>query len=535
MSNSSKGTRFEARLQSSGKAGAGNKRLAPRLPRTAGRLHKLFARQVAEARTTTGHIDLTRLGKLVMAAYQGMERDRRRTNRSISLMAKERERHLSDRERAAALLRVQKHQLDTALNNMRHGLLMFGSDSRVVVINQSYLKMYGLSPEQAKPGRTARELLELRAANSTFAGDIDAYLTNQIIQGGKVDAVFEIPDGRSIRVVNRFMDDGGWVSIHEEVTRQRKAEVALEKALAESARAEKQATAAHARLRDAFEVVHGGLTLFDAEDRYVMWNQRYAELYALTPGAIKVGARFEDALRAGLAAGRYPEASGREQQWLAERLALHAQANSVHEQQLPDNRWLRICERRTADGGSIGIRIDISEIKQREESVRTLFESNPVPMLVIDCGDLKFLAVNDAAVRHYGYTREQFLTMGMLDILPPEDRQHHAELVRAYRGSERLEFDSATVRRHRRADGSDVLVNVYGNKLDYQNRTALLCSIIDVTERVRAEEERDRNREFLDRVIDNVSMTILVKDARTLQYVLVNRAAERLWGFPAAR
>ena len=74
----------------------------------------------------------------------------------------------------------------------------------------------------------------------------------------------------------------------------------------------------------------------------------------------------------------------------------------------------------------------------------------------------------------------------------------------------------ATVRRHRRADGSDVLVNVYGNKLDYQNRTALLCSIIDVTARVRAEEERDRNREFLDRVIDNVSMTILVKDARTL-------------------
>ena len=117
---------------------------------------------MAEARTTTGHIDLTRLGKLVMAAYQGMERDRRRTNRSISLMAKERERHLSDRERAAELLRVQKRQLDTALNNMRHGLLMFDPDSRVVVINQSYLKMYGLSPEQAKPGCTARELLELR-------------------------------------------------------------------------------------------------------------------------------------------------------------------------------------------------------------------------------------------------------------------------------------------------------------------------------------------------------------------------------------
>jgi PAS domain S-box-containing protein len=435
-----------------------------------------------------------------MAAYQGMERDRRRTNRSISLMAKERERHLSDRERAAELLRVQKRQLDTALNNMRHGLLMFDPDSRVVVINQSYLKMYGLSPGQAKPGCTARELLELRDANGTFAGDIDAYLTSQIIQGGKVDTVFEIPDGRSIRVVNRFMDGGGWVSIHEEVTRQRKAEVALEKALAESARAEKEATAAHARLRDAFGVVPEGLALFDAEDRYVMWNGRYAELYTLTPRAIEVGARFEDALRAGLAAGRYPDARGWEEEWLAERLALHAQDSSVHEQRLPDNRWLRICERRTADGGSVGIRVDISELKQREESVRALFEFNPVPMLLVACDDLKFLAVNDAAVQHYGYSREQFLQMTKLDILPPQERRPEAEPFRAYHESERLEFDSATVRCHRRADGSDVLVNVYGRKLKYQNRTAVLCSIIDVTERVQAEEERDRNREFLDRV-----------------------------------
>jgi PAS domain-containing protein len=268
MNNTSKPTRLPARPRSPGKAGVRNKNLATRAPRKPGLARKLFARQLAEARTTTGDIDLTRLGKLVMAAYQGMERDRRRTNWSMSLMATELEQHLSDRERAAELLRVQKRQLDTALNNMRHGLLLFDADRRVVVINRSYLEMCGLSPEQAKPGCTVRELLELRAANGTFAGDIDAYITTQVVRG-LADAVFEIPDGRSIRIVNRFMDDGGWVSIHEDVTRQRKAEVALEKALAESARAEKEVTAAHARLGDAFEVVPGGLTLFDAEDRYV--------------------------------------------------------------------------------------------------------------------------------------------------------------------------------------------------------------------------------------------------------------------------
>lgn len=331
------------------------------------------------------------------------------------------------------------------------------------------------------------------------------------------------------------MQADGWVSTHEDVTHQRNAEAALKRAVAESERAEREATAAHTRLREAFEVVPEGLALFDAEDRYVLWNRRYAELYARTPNgikanAIKMGARFDDVLRAGLAAGLFADARGREQEWLAERLALHAQDSSTHEQRLSDNRWLRICERRTADGGSVGIRIDISELKHREESVRTLFEFNPVPLLVIDCDDLKFLAVNDAAVRHYGYSREQFLAMTKLGLLPQEERERYLELFDAFRKSDRVEFHSAAIRRHRKADGSDILVNVFGRKLNYENRSALLCSIIDVTERVRAQEERDRNRDFLDRIIDNVTVSLQVKDARTLRYVLVNKATERLWG-----
>ena len=75
-----------------------------------------------------------------------------------------------------------------------------------------------------------------------------------------------------------------------------------------------------------------------------------------------------------------------------------------------------------------------------------------------------------------------------------------------------------------------MLVRVFGRRLNYDGQPALLCSIIDVTERIRAEEERDRNREFLDRIIENVTVTIVVKDARTLRYVLINKAAEKLWG-----
>lgn len=381
---------------------------------------------------------------------------------------------------AAEKVRDQKARLDTAVNNMRHGLLMFDRNGRLVVVNRSYVEIYRLSPETVKPGCTVRELLEQRTANGTFTGSIDDYIEHHFVREHVVDTIIEISDGRSIRVVNRFMDNGGWVSVHEDVTQRRKAELALEQALTEAERAGKEASDAHSRLYEAFEVVPEGLALFDADDRYVMWNRRYAELYSLDENVIEVGRRFKDVLRAGLAAGQYSEALGREQEWLAERMARHAQASSIHEQRLPNNRWLQICERRTADGGSVGIRIDITELKQREESVRMLFEFNPVPMFVVDCEDLQFLAVNDTAIRHYGYSREQFLAMTKLDIHVPEDRERFVEIFSAFRESERTEFDSAAIRRHRKADGEVILVQVYGRRLNYNGRNALLCSIIDI-------------------------------------------------------
>ena len=95
-----------------------------------------------------------------------------------------------------------------------------------------------------------------------------------------------------------------------------------------------------------------------------------------------------------------------------------------------------------------------------------LFEANPVPMLVLDCEDFRFLAVNDAAVRHYGYAREQFVAMTKLDLLPSEDREKFIERFRDFRQSGRDEFQSELIRRHRKADGSVILVHVYGQRID---------------------------------------------------------------------
>src|SRR5207237_8574014 len=152
--------------------------------------------------------------------------------------------------------------------------------------------------------------------------------------------------------------------------------------------------------------------------------------------------------RVGLGRGQYPDARGCEEQWLRDRLARHAQPQITHEQQLPGDRWVRIEERRMADGGSIGIRVDITDLKRREASFRLLFEENPLPMWVVDVDTLELLAVNAATCRHYGYSREQMLSMTVEDLRVPEKTETlHGEL----RATEGLHTAQDT-RRHITAD-----------------------------------------------------------------------------------
>lgn len=239
------------------------------------------------------------------------------------------------------------------------------------------------------------------------------------------------------------------------------------------------------QLLDAFDVVPEGLVLFDAEGRYVLWNRRYAEVYSETADRLAVGARFEDVLRAGLAQGQYPDARGREEAWLAERLERHRRKKNSQEQHLPGDRWVRIEERRTVDGGSIGVRIDITDLKRREASFRMLFESNPVPMWVYERGSLRFLAVNRAALLHLGYTAEQFLGMTLLDVKPEAERE--AAKMRAASMEEFYAIDGA---RYLKADGSEIQVELYCRALTYEGHAARMVSLIDITERKRAEVER---------------------------------------------
>jgi len=120
--------------------------------------------------------------------------------------------------------------LDAALNNMSQGLCMFDKDERLVICNDKYLQMYGLSAELVKPGCTVRELLEVRKTVGNFSGDPDHYLADlrgQLARRDGQHLTTYLDDGRVIAVHNSSTDDGRWVATHDDVTERVRAEARI--------------------------------------------------------------------------------------------------------------------------------------------------------------------------------------------------------------------------------------------------------------------------------------------------------------------
>jgi diguanylate cyclase (GGDEF)-like protein/PAS domain S-box-containing protein len=118
-------------------------------------------------------------------------------------------------------LEMQKARLDTALNNMTQGLVLFDSSERIVACNERYVEMYGLSSDVVKAGCTFRELIRHRSETGSFAGDADEYraaLMRDLALGEPTETAIKTPDGHHIRIVNKPVANGGWVATHDDVT-----------------------------------------------------------------------------------------------------------------------------------------------------------------------------------------------------------------------------------------------------------------------------------------------------------------------------
>jgi diguanylate cyclase (GGDEF)-like protein len=131
----------------------------------------------------------------------------------------------------SAKLETANAKVDVALKNMSQGLCMFDADERLVVANDRYAEMYGLEPEQVKPGTPFRQIIEARIALGAYAGgDPEAYISERLRAVRERHASTKIqtlPDGRVVAIVHQPMADGGWVATHEDITEQRRYEAKI--------------------------------------------------------------------------------------------------------------------------------------------------------------------------------------------------------------------------------------------------------------------------------------------------------------------
>jgi diguanylate cyclase (GGDEF)-like protein len=120
--------------------------------------------------------------------------------------------------------------LRETLDNMTQGVLMFDADRKIVVSNRRYLQMYGLSGDIVRPGCSLRELLEYRKASGSLALEVDDYVhqIEALLETGETSEMhLDTGDGRTIHVVTQPLPNRGWVTTHEDITRQKEAEARI--------------------------------------------------------------------------------------------------------------------------------------------------------------------------------------------------------------------------------------------------------------------------------------------------------------------
>lgn len=245
---------------------------------------------------------------------------------------------------------------------------------------------------------------------------------------------------------------------------------------------------ARQRLQFVIDMLPQAICLFDHDDRYVLWNKKYSELYTDIAQHLRPGIPFEDILRISLASGEMSEIADDEELWLKQRLEKFRQSASQEEQQLRDGRWLRHDDRRTPDGGAIGMRIDITELKQREIWLRELFEANPMPMLLCDGETLEILQANNAAVEFYGYSIQDLALRTGIDLHVAEQK---AQFRAALNGLED-HCKARTVWQQQSSTGKMLHVHIYVRLIYEGDARRLLLTVADVSDRVHAETEANR-------------------------------------------
>jgi len=258
-------------------------------------------------------------------------------------------------------LESEKHRLDTALNNMTQGLVLYDASARVVTFNQRYIDMHKLSTDVVKPGLHYYDLIQHRKDTGSFDGDVRAFCDPILrdVSNGKISrTIMEIGDGRAFQIVNKPLAQGGWVATIEDITERRNLEQERDRN--------------HAFLREIIDHIPSQITVKDARDRrYVLVNSVAENLFGLSHADI-VGKTCFDVLPRPVA----ERVTGDDDRSLQSRESLfideHRFESRTQGSRYVTSKRLAICDNAGAPRYIINVVEDVTERRRADEKIAHL-------------------------------------------------------------------------------------------------------------------------------------------------------------------
>ncbi|MCY0095123.1 PAS domain S-box protein [Hoeflea ulvae] len=401
---------------------------------------------------------------------------------------------------------------------------MYDSLADPVIIGDSNRKIIAANAAAAKTfGYTVDEILQMNPS--------DFYASTEDFENvGKEMYPLTKESGRVHQRVNFRRKDGsifaGELSFSQVLAEDGRpvGMVGIIRDLTEILAAQEERLRAEKILKTALASIPEGFVVYDEQDRLILCNDAYRELYPLAAPAMQVGATFETIVRYGLKHGQYPEAGDTEESqeaWLKARLERHFRPASQFIQQIAPDKWLQIDEIVTEENYRVGVRTDVSaltRIKSEAEQLGLVIEGVGQEVYLFDVNSGTFLSVNKSARDNLQYSTEELRRMSARDINKSLSEKELEDVISQMLAGQTKFVDSDWL--HQRKDGSTYMCRVRLELMDSGPSPVILAFGEDITERLELEQEMQRKRHEFEALVRSLpDMITRSAPDTTLRYV----------------
>lgn len=340
--------------------------------RCASDLHAALIAMLSAGKPITRHIELDDAREIAIVHQPLSDGGWLSTHEDVS----DRKRIEQEVHRQNAVLRQRENEARThnqhftsAVENMSHGLCMFDATERMIICNNNYMSMFGLTPEVVKPGITLFEVLRHSVEVGVAAVTTEELYAERraFIQGRRAATYQEgLSDGRIIAISHRPTAEGGWVSIFEDITERSRTEAGIKEQ--------------NRRFDGALANMSQGLLMFDADARLIVRNERILEIYGVDENVFPLGATHRELVEMLVRHGLY---AGMDTTSLVDstRASLATSDTAPVHRELANGRTIAVSHRPMPGGGWVATFEDVTERRRTEARITYMAHHDPLTSL----------------------------------------------------------------------------------------------------------------------------------------------------------